>query len=266
MTSVPTYPPSARGECAGCGKTVKRTERSAKVQYCRDCRRSGAAIGGCGTVSSYQAGCRCDQCRAAVAARVRSNLAKRRAAKDPSILDLPRCANEGCTYEAMSERVPLCRGCNIRHQHALVKQGLKRCPACGEILDVSSFGKARGGTGLRSKCRKCIASEAADWRSRNPGYGTEYMRRVSRSRGYARRARFGLTPEDVAQMHADQNGLCSICLKTLPIDALNVDHCHATGAIRSLLCRNCNLALGLLRDDPERMERAAAYVRRFATT
>lgn len=50
---------------------------------------------------------------------------------------------------------------------------------------------------------------------------------------------------------------CAICHRT---DDLVGDHCHATGKPRGILCRNCNLALGNMRDDPVRLRAAAAYL------
>jgi hypothetical protein len=42
---------------------------------------------------------------------------------------------------------------------------------------------------------------------------------------------------------------------------LAIDHDHVTGDIRGLLCHACNVALGLLNDDPELLEAAAGYLR-----
>jgi hypothetical protein len=39
-----------------------------------------------------------------------------------------------------------------------------------------------------------------------------------------------------------------------------VDHCHATGKVRGLLCHNCNRALGLMQDNIENIKRAADYL------
>jgi Recombination endonuclease VII len=51
-----------------------------------------------------------------------------------------------------------------------------------------------------------------------------------------------------------QEGLCAICGRGIgdiwqknygtPITQLVIDHCHSTGAIRSLLCSQCNLKVG----------------------
>jgi hypothetical protein len=43
---------------------------------------------------------------------------------------------------------------------------------------------------------------------------------------------------------------------------LVVDHNHETGKIRGLLCHHCNLAVGWIRDDPDRALRAAEYLQR----
>jgi hypothetical protein len=54
-----------------------------------------------------------------------------------------------------------------------------------------------------------------------------------------------------------QGGVCAIC-QAAP--AAHVDHDHETGAVRALLCFNCNGGLGQFKDDPEVLRAAADYV------
>lgn len=73
-------------------------------------------------------------------------------------------------------------------------------------------------------------------------------------------------------MLREQNGVCAIChqpekhrdgLSGKPKD-LAVDHDHATGAVRALLCSACNTALGLFNDDPELLDKAKSYLARHS--
>lgn len=60
-----------------------------------------------------------------------------------------------------------------------------------------------------------------------------------------------------------QSGACAICqidLSGLPPRAVCADHCHTTKTTRGILCAKCNLVLGLVKDDPERLRAAAEYL------
>lgn len=75
------------------------------------------------------------------------------------------------------------------------------------------------------------------------------------------RRKYGMTVEDYSALLEEQGEVCAICLLE-QATALAVDHNHATGARRGLLCKSCNIALGSFGDDPTRLDRAAAYVRK----
>jgi hypothetical protein len=74
---------------------------------------------------------------------------------------------------------------------------------------------------------------------------------------------YDLTEREHHNMWLAQNGQCAICKvdEYTLAKCLNIDHCHVTGIVRGLLCDNCNNALGLFKDDTERMERALEYVK-----
>ncbi len=60
-----------------------------------------------------------------------------------------------------------------------------------------------------------------------------------------------------------QNGVCAVAgcgVSGTDAKPLVVDHCHRTGALRGLLCNNCNVALGLLRDSPALIQSLAGYL------
>jgi hypothetical protein len=82
--------------------------------------------------------------------------------------------------------------------------------------------------------------------------------------------RYGVGPGMYARMLLRQNGGCGICrvagwtLRSRSTDGngLNIDHCHATGVVRGLLCRRCNTGIGQLGDNYESVARAAMYLHR----
>ena len=74
-------------------------------------------------------------------------------------------------------------------------------------------------------------------------------------------------------LYNDQKGECKICgtaLATKGIDLRQgakrlsnepcVDHCHATGKVRGLLCFHCNTALGHVFDSPEILNKMIGYL------
>lgn len=81
--------------------------------------------------------------------------------------------------------------------------------------------------------------------------------------------RYDLTPEQYDEMSAAQGHVCAACGEPErgrnqfgPI-SLAVDHDHDSGAVRGLLCGDCNRALGLLKDSKDRALSLADYIGRF---
>ena len=69
--------------------------------------------------------------------------------------------------------------------------------------------------------------------------------------------RYGMTRAEHEKLIEEADGLCAICKQP---DLLVIDHCHATGRVRGLLCMKCNVALGFMKDDPTRLRAAADYL------
>jgi hypothetical protein len=60
-------------------------------------------------------------------------------------------------------------------------------------------------------------------------------------------------------MRVAQSDLCAICSTSIA-ESVHVDHDHATGKVRALLCPPCNKGLGHFRDDPALLLAAATYL------
>lgn len=78
-----------------------------------------------------------------------------------------------------------------------------------------------------------------------------------RRSAYWREWKYGLTPEKHSELLTAQDYKCAVCHKEEPT---HVDHCHASGEVRGLLCNSCNVAIGHLRDDPTILTNAIAYL------
>lgn len=108
------------------------------------------------------------------------------------------------------------------------------------------------------RCDFCKKHQAADQRiryrvtkQRNPG------RRQESNRAY----RYGAERGQYEAMLLEQASRCKICASEADEDKpLVMDHCHATGRIRGLLCRRCNGLLGSAKDSPDLLAAAIAYL------
>jgi hypothetical protein len=117
------------------------------------------------------------------------------------------------------------------------------CGDCKTIKEVTEFGvdHARP-NGLKAYCNDCV-----------------------KARWFV--SKYGITSDEYADMLAAQNGVCAICSlpeRTLSnrgnLKSLSVDHDHATGEVRGLLCDDCNVALGRMHDGADRLISAAMYL------
>jgi hypothetical protein len=83
--------------------------------------------------------------------------------------------------------------------------------------------------------------------------------RATAARAERLKEKYGLTPEQVEAMIRAQSFQCRGCSRDVTGDQC-VDHCHATGKIRGILCRKCNLALGHADDNPQTLRALADYL------
>lgn len=80
--------------------------------------------------------------------------------------------------------------------------------------------------------------------------------------------RYRLTSDEYDALMADQQGQCAICRTDITGThgtkhvraAAKIDHCHATGIVRGLLCSRCNTGIGQFKDSTERLAAAIRYL------
>lgn len=100
-------------------------------------------------------------------------------------------------------------------------------------------------------CLGCKRENGASYRAKN--------KKAIHMKG--RLARYQLSVEIFQALWIAQSGLCAICQRNLAEEKYHIDHDHCTGQVRGLLCVACNTGLGLFQDSPDRIERAASYLR-----
>jgi hypothetical protein len=98
----------------------------------------------------------------------------------------------------------------------------------------------------------------------NPSFADK-CRTATRERRLA--VLYGLTLESREELLSKQNGKCAICQRPVSFDGASrhrgahIDHCHATGKVRGILCGGCNHAIGKLGDTLEGVLRAVEYLK-----
>ncbi|WP_461112970.1 endonuclease VII domain-containing protein [Streptomyces chlorus] len=113
------------------------------------------------------------------------------------------------------------------------------CTKCEQYLHVAEFGKGSGVNGIATWCRRCFVT-----------------------------SKYGISRTEFEAMLKAQGGACWIC-QEIPEDAFVIDHDHSCcpgdkricgKCTRGLLCKLCNTALGMFKDDPKRIARAIVYL------
>ena len=149
----------------------------------------------------------------------------------------------------------------------------RTCSTCRLELPLSCFSlNIRRALGVSYNCKPCSRAYANAYRAKNV-----IKFRERRVRAYARakienpnykkmateshrKMKYGVTPETVAKMAEEQDFSCGICAVKFKDDNYHLDHNHENGRVRGLLCNKCNLGIGLLGDNAQRVLAAAHYL------
>ncbi len=145
---------------------------------------------------------------------------------------------------------------------------MKRCPDCRQDKPLTDFGKDRHNpSGRYGYCRPCTNE-----RKRRKYDTPEKVRAKNLRQQYA------IEVSEYQRLLTLQGARCAVCgvhesdarksrgrsrtdgSVTASAVGLVIDHDHATGRIRGLLCTSCNGGLGLMRDSVSILASALAYL------
>ena len=125
----------------------------------------------------------------------------------------------------------------------------KACTRCGKDKLLEEFGSYKHKTNGRrypnSKCGECRKDSARD---------SNLLKK------------YGVTRKQYDEMASSQGNCCDVCgtHQSEMTRRLAVDHDHRTGAVRSLLCTQCNVALGQVDDSIERLNGLIQYLEKHS--
>lgn len=140
----------------------------------------------------------------------------------------------------------------------------KLCIECSEPLIQGSNWSAGCARKHTYKCKECRAKYQREYYINNK----DKCNASSQARYYKNREAvltkqreqyinntFGISSTEYdSYMHGASCGICA------SQENLVLDHCHETSKIRGVLCRKCNMAIGLLGDNPDGIKSALEYL------
>lgn len=150
------------------------------------------------------------------------------------------------------------------------------CTNCNIKKDTKEFHKDKKKvSGLTSWCKDCRNKARSNHYWKDPEAGrkrsADYRESLTQEERYIRnrntklKQAYGISHDDYLLMLEQQYYKCACCgkdNKDAGVKGLVVDHNHTTGAIRELLCTQCNTALGLLKEDEIIIDSLLNYVRK----
>lgn len=156
-----------------------------------------------------------------------------------------------------------CRSCrgDVKRAHKQMVRLLtksipatKHCPTCGHTKSSDDFCSDRTvRDGLSYQCTRCKSVSETARRKASGGL-------IGRKNHWW--SFFRMRPADVQALRTEQDDRCWICRRSFKETRPFIDHCHATGAVRGVLCSRCNSSLKGI-EDRIFFEKASAYLVHF---
>lgn len=124
---------------------------------------------------------------------------------------------------------------------------------------------------IQKYARKYYQKNRTEIRKRNAEHYAKNRKRILAQQKkyqptrYARslKSRYRMTLEEYEARLLFQNHECAACrtdLRELKKRHIHVDHCHRSKKVRGILCGPCNIALGVVKEDPNRLRCLADYI------
>lgn len=170
-----------------------------------------------------------------------------------------RCEGPGCgaVIEQRGRRKGYCstscsrRARELREHERCKGLSSKECRGCGQDRPIDEYRHP-----WMTHCQPCMKQRRRKQYEKKGGKDYVYSQLLA--------ARYGMTMAEYQERCAAQGDRCAICGDEPERGRLHVDHNHTTGAVRDLLCRPCNHALGNAQDDPARLRAMISYLERHA--
>jgi Recombination endonuclease VII len=139
----------------------------------------------------------------------------------------------------------------------------KTCAQCKQEQPLSEFYTNRRDKRLGSYCKTCTKRNS---RQRYVGLSDAEKLLVAKK---AKASKYGMTLTEFDAYVDAHDDFCDICgreedtkRKAVWTRGLTLDHCHATGKVRGMLCSRCNCAMGHVREDISVLEKMIQYLQR----
>lgn len=137
------------------------------------------------------------------------------------------------------------------------RDGRRICANCDQEKALGEFALDKRSRGGRKRiCKRCATQRSLAWQRANPD------RHKNGARIALIRRLYGEDGIKVEERRAQGAG-CDVCGRRTA--RMAIDHCHTSGRVRGLLCKDCNLVLGWMNDDPKRLRALADYLERSST-
>jgi hypothetical protein len=180
----------------------------------------------------------------------------------------------------------------------LVEQVGKVCRKCKVEKPFDEFSPHHKDGNFNNQCKKCVSKNTREWalnnveryklrtreyylnnkektkartkkwaqnnRSRVNARANAYNRaNPDKVRNHGLKYKYGITLSEYNSLLLEQNSNCAICgINQSELNRpLYVDHCHSTGKVRGLLCRKCNVSIGMLGDSIDLVEKSLIYLK-----